>query len=117
MYKLRNLFYLLILLVLPSCIHDSDNCDGPSTDDLKLDINYKDSSGKDLLKEYVSSAKLFIYNKYGDLVGTQDINNMALNSKSIGLLVPTEGSYSVVCWANVGEHTTLAQIDKRSDAL
>lgn len=116
MYKFRFILLLLILLIYPSCIHDSEDCDDISSDNVKLDIEYTDSSGKDLLKEYVYSAKLFIYNQSGDLVGIQDVNDLESNSKSIGLLVPTEGDFNVVCWANVGENSSLMYIDKQNEA-
>lgn len=115
----RNNFILfsLLLILLSSCSKDyCDSCN--SAKQIKLFFHYQDKNGVDLLSENINSAILYIYDDYGTLVTTQQVDKKTLEENlGLGIEVPMEGSYSIACWANITDKTIIRNNDRIEDAL
>lgn len=117
MKKTNLIILLLLFILLPSCSKDYCNrCN--SADQIKLFFHYKDKNGKDLLSDNINSAMLYIYDEYGTLITTQQIDKKTLEeNKGLGVEVPEEGLYQIACWANLTDKTVMRNSDILGDAL
>lgn len=115
MEKLKNLTLLALVMLLSSCLYQPGNC-GKCVSQ-KLYFEYKDAAGNDLLNQYVSSARLYIYDDSGAFVKKIDVTNTELSmNDGIELDMASEGLYKVICFANTSSESVITNIDSFSNA-
>ena len=104
MYKVSTaLSIILSILLLSSCMNDSyKNCYSDTT--LSLRYQYMADTGNNVLKQYIHSSIIYIYDEENLL-----IDSLLLDPKSLAfgtyLGVLPEGDYTFVSWANMGNQT------------
>lgn len=117
MFKIKNLSYILILLLV-GCSGYEWNINHPNGPRLKFTYDLTNEAGgvENQLTKYISSGELYIY-KADQLVQTRLLNLEEMNNpKGIILNLVDSEEYKVVCYANIGTYNIVNGISKWSTA-
>lgn len=114
MLKYTNIVIAFFLvLFLSSCVKDdSDDCEQR----VHLQFSYNADGKTNVIKEYINSGKLFIYDKLtGDLFRTVDLSKSDLSSGTYNIKLPF-GQYTLIVWGNMSNKTTIINSNKIDEA-
>lgn len=113
MSRLKLIYLFAVLTVFSSCV--SDGCVECTTS--RMTFNYRINGGANVLDQYITHATLYIYDATdGLLVKTMNLDQTALLQANGVDLDLKEGDYTVVSWANLGEHSHIVSENNLADA-
>lgn len=115
MFKIKNLSYILILLLVSCTGYEWESM---SSDNMKMVFTYNDKKNINQLDKYISSGELFIYKQNsGELVFQRALDkNEMLSPQGVTFTLPEGEKYTAVCWGNVDKYNTISDVESLASA-